>query len=445
MLAAFVPLLLAMAAAWAIATAVFSSILEQRVADRLSDATRVLTETGLPYTPEVLRRLADLQQASILLFDANGVPVMQAPGPLPPSLVEQLRPPVGASKSSHVEMGGEPLVLVARPLEPGPDGRSAMVLVAGSLRDAREAAYRAALGMGAAVLGAGLLLVLLQYLLVRGLTEPVRRLVAMANGIAAGQRDLRAETTSGGELAALAQALNDMTARLASYEAELAERSRFAALGEMGARIAHEIRNPLTGLKLHLELLGERARPDQSTTVARLLDEVNRLELIVASSLSLTSTQRAVPQPADLVAILEEVLQLMEPSLRHRHIELRRRLAPLPTTSLDRDRFKQLFLNLLVNAADALPAGGTVLVATNVEPTRRCVTVSVEDSGPGFADSAAVAAATNGSRKPFGLGLGLRLCREIVAEHHGRLELGRSEALGGARATIELPVDTIPA
>jgi signal transduction histidine kinase len=299
--------------------------------------------------------------------------------------------------------------------------------------------------MGAAVLGAGLLLVLLQYLLVRGVTEPVRRLVAMANGIAAGRREVRADTTSGGELAALAQALNDMTARLASYEEELAEHSRFAALGEMAARMAHEVRNPLTGLKLHLELLGERARPDQAATIARLLDEVNRLELIVASSLSLTGTQRAAPQPSDPVAVLEEVLQLMEPSLRHRHIELQRRLTPLPTTSLDRDRFKQLLLNLLANAADALPGGGTVLVATSADPTQGSVTVSVEDSGPGFEDEAAVAAAGHGSRKPFGLGLGLRLCREIAAEHHGRLELGRSEALGGARATIELPADTIPA
>jgi signal transduction histidine kinase len=445
MLAAFVPLLLAMAAAWAIATAVFSSILEQRVADRLTDAARVLTETGLPYTAEVLRRLADLQQASILLFDADGTPVMRAAGPLPPSLVGQLRPPMEAGTASHVEIAGEPLVVIARPLAPGPDGRSATVLVAGSLRDAREAAYRAALGMGAAVLGAGLLLVVLQYLLVRGVTEPVRRLVAMANGIAAGQRDLRAETTSGGELAALAQALNDMTERLASYEAELAERSRFAALGEMGARIAHEIRNPLTGLKLHLELLAERARPDQSATVARLLDEVNRLELIVASSLSLTSAQRAAPQATDPVAVVEEVLHLMEPSLRHRHIELQRRLTPLSRISLDRDRFKQLLLNLLVNAADALPAGGIVLVATTADPAQRSVTVSVEDSGPGYGDQAAIAGAGHGSRKPFGLGLGLRLCREIVAEHNGRLELGRSEALGGARATIELPADTIPA
>jgi signal transduction histidine kinase len=295
------------------------------------------------------------------------------------------------------------------------------------------------------VLVAGVLLFALQYLLVRGVTEPVRRLVAMADGIAAGRRDVRAVPGRGGELAALATSLNEMTARLQSYEAELADRSRLAALGELSARIAHEIRNPLTGLKLHLELLAEGASGAQAATVARLLDEVGRLELIVASSLALGGGQRAAPQPGDLVAVVEEVLHLMEPSLRHRHISVTQQLAALPLVTMDRDRLKQALLNLIANAADALPGGGTMVVTTSPAGGGG-IQVSVEDSGPGFPPEQ-LAPASNGkaSGKPFGLGLGLRLCREIAAEHGGRLDLGRSDRLGGARATIELPVDTIDA
>jgi len=319
-------------------------------------------------------------------------------------------------------------------------------VLAGSLRDARSAARRAALGVGLAVLVAGALLFALQYLLVRGVTEPVRRLVAMADGIAAGRRDVRAEPGAGGELAALATSLNEMTARLESYEAELADRSRLAALGELSARIAHEIRNPLTGLKLHLQLLAEGASDAQAATVTRLLDEVGRLELIVASSLALGGGQRAAPQPGDLVAVVEEVLQLMEPSLRHRHIDVMRQLAALPPVTMDRDRLKQALLNLIANAADALPAGGTIAVTAAHDDTGRTLRVSVEDSGAGFPPEHLAGSANGaGSHKPFGLGLGLRLCREIAAEHGGRLELGRSDALGGACATIELPADTIDA
>jgi signal transduction histidine kinase len=444
LLAAFLPLLLAMAAAWAIATVVFSHTLQQRVADQLSDAADVLTSSGLPYTPEVLRRVADLQQAGIKFFDERGNEVMSSPGPLPAVVMAQLHVLATAGTPVRLDLAGEPLVVVSRPLSSAATGQSATVVLAGSLRDARDAARRAALGVGLAVLMAGALLFALQYLLVRGVTEPLRRLVAMADGIAAGRRDVRAEPDGGGELSALATSLNEMTARLKSYEAELAERSRLAALGELSARIAHEIRNPLTGLKLHLQLLAEGATEAQAATVTRLLDEVGRLELIVASSLALGGGRRAAPLPCDLVAIVEEVLQLMEPSLRHRHIDVTQQLAALPPVTMDRDRLKQALLNLIANAADALPGGGTITVSTACDDERRTAHVCVEDSGPGFPPARLANDANDkGSGKPFGLGLGLRLCREIAAEHGGRLELGRSDALGGARATIELPADTI--
>jgi signal transduction histidine kinase len=444
MLAAFLPLLLAMAAAWAVAAVVFARTLQERVADQLADAAEILTGTGLPYTPEVLRRIAELQQAGIKLFDADGAEVLSSAGPLSAEIMAQLRLPDAHGRTERIEIAGEPLVVVARPLAGAYDTRPATVVLAGSLRDAREAARRAALGMGLAVVAAGALLLALQYWLVRSLTEPVRRLAAMADDIAAGRRDVRAEAGRGGELAALAASLNEMTRRLAGYERELAERSRLAALGELSARIAHEIRNPLTGLKLHLQLLAETATGSQAGTVSRLLDEANRLELIVASSLALGGGRRAEPQPGDLVAVVEEVLQLMEPSLRHRRIVVTRALALPPPVPMDRDRLKQALLNLLANAADALPGGGTVAVTTGYDAARRRASIAVEDSGPGFA--AELLAAPPGaiaSDKPFGLGLGLRLCREVAFEHGGQLLLGRSDALGGARATIELPADTI--
>ncbi len=214
MLAAFLPLLLAMVAAWAVATVVFSHMLQQRVSDQLSDAAVVLTSAGLPYTPEVLRRIADLQQAGIKLFDATGVEVLSSAGPLAADVMSQLHAPGSTVAPVRIELAGEPLVVVARPLAGGDDARPATVVLAGSLRDARDAARRAALGMGLAVLVAGVLLLVLQYLLVRSLTEPVRRLAAMADGIAAGRRDVRTEPGAGGELAVLATSLNKMATRL---------------------------------------------------------------------------------------------------------------------------------------------------------------------------------------------------------------------------------------
>ena len=150
LLAAFLPLLLAMAAAWAIATAVFSHMLQQRVADQLSDAADVLTGSGLPYTPEVLRRVADLQQAGIKLFDGQGGEVISSNGPLPPAIMAELRAQGPTVAPVRMELAGEPMVVVSRPLVGAAGSGPATVVLAGSLRDARSAARGAALGVGLA-------------------------------------------------------------------------------------------------------------------------------------------------------------------------------------------------------------------------------------------------------------------------------------------------------
>ncbi len=442
-LAAFLPLLVAIIAAWAIATLIFTHTLEQRVADQLTDTAEVLTRTGLPYTAELLQRVADLQQSEIALLDSQAAVLTATRGNLSArvaSVINATEPqPSNTAAPRRLQVQDEPVMAIARAIPPGSNARASTLLVAASLRDARDAARRAALGMALALLAAGALAIALQYYLVRGITRPIGRLVAMANDIASGRRDVHAEPAPQGELQALATALNDMTAKLKSYEAELADHSRLAALGEMSARIAHEIRNPLTGLKLHLQLLDERASPADKPTLRRLLDEVGRLELIVASSLSLTRAQPMQLRGGDVNQAFDEVLQLMEPSLRHRRIELRRELGTAPLVAIDRDRIKQAILNLVVNASDALPEGGTVLARSAFDATRGIVTLSIEDSGPGMDASTAGSPAAAPSTKPFGLGLGLRVCREIVAEHGGTFELGRSTTLGGACAKIELP------
>ena len=444
MLAALLPLLLAMTAAWAVATFVFTRTLEQRVEQQIENTANVLTDGGLPFTAELLQRVADLQQVQIALLDASGRVVGRTRGDLADRSAETaIGGGMGEAREGrprHLDVGGEPVIAVLRPVALGSDARVSAVLVTASLRDARDAGRSAALGIGLAVIAAGALLIMLQYLLLRGITRPVSRLVNVAHEIAGGRRDVRADAGRQDELQALATALNDMTDKLAKYESELADRSRLAALGEMSARIAHEIRNPLTGLKLHLELLDERVAAPERPTVRRLLDEVARLELIVASSLSLTRAGQVTRRAADLNQAVDEVLQLMEPSLRHREIELQRDFGPLPVLEIDRDRMKQAVLNLVVNAADALPQGGALLARTRHDAATGTTTVSIEDSGPGIDPRLAdPATAVTGSSKPFGLGLGLRVCREIIAEHGGRLELGRSEALGGTRAAIELP------
>ena len=156
---------------------------------------------------------------------------------------------------------------------------SALVAVA-PLGDAAAAARRAARWLGLAMLAATAFLGAVLLTLVRNITRPLAQLSAFADRIAAGEREQRLELPRADEIGALGESLNTMMVRLGGYESRLASRSRMSALGEMSARLAHEIRNPLTGLKLHLQLLAERIDARESDRVEQLLTEVQRLELL---------------------------------------------------------------------------------------------------------------------------------------------------------------------
>jgi signal transduction histidine kinase len=448
-LAALLPLLLAMTAAWAVATFVFTRALDQRVEQQIENAANVLTGGGLPFTTELLQRVADLQQVQIALLDANGRVIARTQGDLAvrsaETAVHDGMADFREARPRHFDVGGEPTIVVMRPVAGGSNPNVAAVLVAASLRDARDAGRSAALGIGLAVIAAGALLIVLQYLLLRGITRPVSRLVNVAHEIASGRRDVRADADRQDELQALATALNDMTDKLAKYEAELAERSRLAALGEMSARLAHEIRNPLTGLKLHLQLLAERIDPSDSARVERLLAEVQRLELLVSSTLMLGGEQPLDAAPARIGPLVTEVLDLMEPSLSHRGIRAKSRCDDALQACVDRGRLRQALLNLIVNAADAMPQGGHLLIRSELDPAASRLLICVEDSGPGVTDEIRTRLLEAPiSTKPFGLGLGLTVCRDVAAAHGGELLIGQSMELGGARFVIALPLSAAP-
>ena len=241
-------------------TVVFSHTLQQRVADQLSDAADVLTGSGLPYTPELLRRVADLQQAGIKLFDRRRRRGDQQRRPAAAAVMAALRAPGATVRAGAHRTRRRTVVVVARRWPRGDDaatghGGARRLPARRALRprDVRRSAWawrcwrrvrcssRCSTCWCAASPN-------------RCGSWPPWRTASPPDGATCAPNRPQAARS-----AALATSLNQMTARLASYEAELADRSRLAALGELSARIAHEIRNPLTGLKLHLQLLAESA------------------------------------------------------------------------------------------------------------------------------------------------------------------------------------------
>jgi two-component system sensor histidine kinase PilS (NtrC family) len=266
----------------------------------------------------------------------------------------------------------------------------------------------------------------------------------MAERIAVGERSVRVEIDDRGEVGALADALNCMADHLQTYETEAAVQSRLAALGEMAARIAHEVRNPLTAIKMQIQLLGEGAGLNDKPRVARVLAEINRLELIVSSTLTMARPQRLDTRPLELAAEVNGVCELFAAQLAHRHIALATQLQSGITCKLDGDRFKQVVFNLLINAADALPAGGTIQVSTRRDDDQGQALFVVEDSGPGIAaEQRDTLFDTASSGQANRLGIGLRLSRELIELHGGSIKADGSPGLGGARFTVRFPLANV--
>ena len=131
----------------------------------------------------------------------------------------------------------------------------------------------------------------------------------------------------------------------------------------------------------------------------------------------------------------------MGPSLAHRGIEVERRCDESLCASVDSARLRQAILNLVTNAADAMPQGGRLLIVAAADVVRSMNTIAVEDSGPGVPEAIrAGLQETPASTKPFGLGLGLAVCRDVAAAHGGELHIERSAELGGARFVVTLPL-----
>ena len=229
---------------------------------------------------------------------------------------------------------------------------------------------------------------------------------------------------------------------------QLWQAAKLATVGELAASIAHELNNPLTTVSLRVEsLLAQVPEHDPKRRALEVIEqEVERMGHLVANLLQFS--RRSQPQIAT-VDVREEItntLDLIHYHLRHRRISVVREFAPdVPMVLADRELLRQLFLNLLTNASDAMLQGGTstVRAATGVlENGAQAVVIEFVDTGVGIApDDLPKVMEPFFTTKPEGqgTGLGLPICRRIVQEHHGTFNIV-SDVGQGTTVRIVLPV-----
>ena len=240
--------------------------------------------------------------------------------------------------------------------------------------------------------------------------------------------------------ASLALTVRRQSVERERLQTELRRSERLAALGKLLAGVAHEVRNPLAGIRA-ITQLWRRGLGMGEEGFDHLTDEVDRLEGIVSRLLQFSRADAQDLSAGDLNAVAAEAARLAEDRAREHGVRVELELAAeLPSVDMAAPALMQLLRNLTTNALQVMPRGGVLRVATHSDPSRGTVSASVSDDGPGLSDEV-----LSHLFEPFfttkaeGTGLGLAIAREIALAHRGDLR-AENRASGGAVFTLILPV-----
>ncbi|MEW6271496.1 MAG: ATP-binding protein [Thermodesulfobacteriota bacterium] len=233
---------------------------------------------------------------------------------------------------------------------------------------------------------------------------------------------------------------SELLERAVAVERSLAHAEKLALIGELAARIAHEIRNPVTAAKSLAQQLAREPDAPFAEEHELILGELGRVERLVADLLRFSRREQLRREPTDVAALARETADAFRTRLDGSHVTLDVRADGAAVAEVDRDKMRQVLLNLVENALDALAGRerGTVTIAVARDDGR--VTIGVRDDGPGVdVDALPHLFEPFFSLKPHGTGLGLAIVKRIVEAHGGRVTA--TPALGSGLAfCIEVPL-----
>jgi signal transduction histidine kinase len=235
--------------------------------------------------------------------------------------------------------------------------------------------------------------------------------------------------------------LREQTDVLFQTEEQLRRADRLSALGELSAGMAHEIRNPLGSIKGAVEILKDDYSPDEPKYefIRILLKETDRLNCILQEFLGFARPKQPEFQQADVNEALESVLTLTAQEARKAGVAVQKRLdASIGRRSLDAGMLRQAFLNLVLNAIQAMPAGGVLTVESVLRDG--LIEIRIADTGVGLSEELRKKLFSPFfTTKKNGTGLGLAITYRIIENHRGRIDVA-SEPGKGTTFTVKIPV-----
>lgn len=353
-----------------------------------------------------------------------------APLPIDPALLD----------ADEFEWAGDRWLVARRVLE-----EPRLLLTAAAPLSGYSAPFERAARNGAlALLIVSIATLILAAVLTRRLTLSLQRLAVAADAVSRGDLAHRIDVPGDDEIGRVARAFNAMILSLRHTLDQLARRERLAAVGEFASSLAHEVRNPLTSLRMDLQRMEEQVPPESTLRVSleRALRVVTRLNDTVSGALRVARSGTAGSELMDVLVPLQRAVEVTAPVIEQAGavLEIPNAAGPPMMVRGDPNALEQLFLNLLLNAAQALEAGGKIAVSLAAD--RNSVEVCVRDTGRGI--SAALLGRVFDpfvSTKAEGTGLGLAIARQIAIAHGGDLRIASEEGVG-TTVTLRLPLAT---
>lgn len=298
------------------------------------------------------------------------------------------------------------------------------------------------------------LAIALSYVISRKISIPIKQLVSASRDVASGNLDAKVTIRSDRELAELADAFNSMASAWRTRDEKvkefakkrIMESERLAIVGQLAADVAHEINNPLQGIVTYSHMLLEKVDPEtpMGDKIGKIAHQASRCTNIIRGLLDFSRQRKPHKRSARIKPVLHECVSLVENQALFHNIEIVKNFdEELPKVVIDPSQVEQVFMNMIINAAEAMHGNGRLTLTTRYDRFENAVQVDFTDTGHGISDE-------NMERifDPFfttkevghGTGLGLAISFGIVMEHNGSISV-ESEVGVGTTFTVRFPVN----
>ena len=411
----------------------------------MAQVTGIISKSHFILNPVILGQLKEVINAEVVLFDKDGrisTSTFADPRILAAMLTPRRDFELRSLNGRDIQSGGVKYRAAIRPLAlGGQDGGFFSLWMPVGQMDALRT--RIVFSIGGIAFLSLLAMTVIGYYIARSITSPVEALVRVTARVSQGDLGEKVLLDSRDEIGALAASFNHMIAALKNSEERLVKSEKLATAGQMAAGFAHEIRNPLTSIKMLGQVLHRRMQkdPENQAMLASMVLEINRLDRIIQEMIDRTRPGELKRQWGEINRQVEEVVSVAKEGIVAENILIRQNLSDnLPSVYMDCEKIQQVLWNLILNAKEAMHGGGHLDLSTG-PADEGFIEISVEDTGQGISsDNMELLFQPFFTTKPEGMGLGLTMSRKIVEQHGGKLTLENRPG-GGTKARVVLPTN----